>query len=68
MKKEEARQRVLTEWDRWPDRPGNPTGNDAMIFFGFLQRERPNLLMFRSAGDKWQTVHSWLLSGGRVSD
>ena len=38
-----------------------------MLFFRYLQSERSDLLDFKSRGvDKWQIVHGWLLSSGRV--
>lgn len=71
MRKEDARGLIISEWRRWkqanaPDK--HATGTDGFVFFGFLQREKPALLAFRSGGDKWQTVHGWLLRAGLVSD
>jgi hypothetical protein len=38
-----------------------------ILFFNYLQSERSELLDFKSRGaDKWQIVHGWLLSSGRV--
>jgi hypothetical protein len=52
------------EWDNWaalhPD--------DLMLFFTHSQEKKPELLKLRSTGDKWQTVHGWLLREGRVKD
>jgi len=39
-----------------------------MLFFSFLEKERPDLLNFESSGDKWQDVHAWLLRERRVKD
>jgi hypothetical protein len=69
MKKEDARLAVLREYDRWAK--ANP--NDAkklggFVFFGYLEKERPDLLDFRAVGSKWQTVHLWLRHGGRLKD
>jgi hypothetical protein len=71
MKKDDARRLIISEWHTWrqariPDREAN--GNDGLVFFGFLQHESPGLLGFRDSGDKWQTVHAWLLRAGLVSD
>ena len=70
MTKAEAEEAVISEWHRWiAENPVcNPTGRDALSFFAYLQRERPNLLNFRSPGDKWQVVHGWLLRRRLVSD
>jgi hypothetical protein len=38
------------------------------VFFGHLEKERPDLLDFRAAGSKWQIVHLWLRHGGRLKD
>jgi hypothetical protein len=38
-----------------------------MLFFSYLQSEHSDLLDFKSRGaDKWQIVHGWLKSSGRV--
>ncbi len=61
---------VMHEWENWaalhPDDLNSP--NAGMFFFTYLQEKRPALLNFRSSGDKWQTVHGWLLREGRVKD
>jgi len=66
-KNAEARRAIIQEFDLW--RTQNPQVTDGFLFFGYLRKERPQLLDF-SAGttDKWQTVHAWLLSAGRVSN
>jgi hypothetical protein len=38
------------------------------VFFGYLEKEKPDLLDFRAAGSKWQIVHLWLRHGGRLKD
>jgi hypothetical protein len=40
----------------------------GFVFFGYLQKERPDLLDFRAVGSKWQIVHGWLRDGGRLKD
>jgi hypothetical protein len=61
---------VIHEWDNWaalhPDDLNSPSA--GMFFFTHLQKEKPELLSFRSSGDKWQTVHGWLLREARVKD
>jgi hypothetical protein len=67
----DAKLAILTEWDRWiGTQPGltSPTGQDAFKFFLELQSSNSALLDFGSADDKWQIVHGWLLSAGRVTD
>ena len=63
MTQDEARRGILAEWPLWTaaTKTLNPSGIDALMFFSFLQKERSHLLMFKASGDKWQTVHSWLL-------
>jgi hypothetical protein len=73
MKQSELKSRLVAEWDRWlQTRPADakrPTARDTLKFFCELQDSRSPLLDFRSAGrDKWQLIHAWLLSEGRVSD
>jgi hypothetical protein len=68
----EERRRLIRAWDLWAaqnvpaDRKA--TGNDGFIFFQALERERSDLLEFKSKADKWQTVHGWLLRQRKVSD
>ena len=69
MKKEEARRKVLREYDRWAkDHPDNATKLGGFIFFGYLDKEKPDLLDFRAVGSKWQIVHGWRRHGGRLED
>jgi hypothetical protein len=68
-KKEDARLAVLREYDRWAkDHPKDATKMGGYVFFGYLEKERPDLLDFRPVGSKWQTVHGWLRDGGRLND
>ncbi|WP_375775978.1 hypothetical protein ACE103_29905 [Bradyrhizobium sp. ma5] len=67
----EAKIEILKEWDRWiGTQPGlaNPTGRDAFKFFLDLRSSNSALLDFGSVEDKWQVIHGWLLSAGRVTD
>ena len=72
MKRSEAKSLVMSEWRAWKrdDVPvdSRPSAKDAVVFFQFLQRERPDSLRFRYGGDRWQIVHSWLLRAREVSD
>jgi hypothetical protein len=65
-----ARLAIIQEWDAWAlKHPDNAKRLGGMIFFLYLQEERPDLLLdFRAAGDKWQTIHSWLLRARKVED
>ena len=64
---ERIRREVLAEWDRW--RPSHEkTMMGGMRFFTYLQKEKPELLDFSAPGDKWQTVHGWLLRAKLVKE
>ena len=78
LKKREAEQAILIEWDRWASERGPPTradlpapkratSADALIFYGHLQQERPDLLHFRALGDKWPHVHEFPSHAGVVN-
>jgi hypothetical protein len=72
MQESDAEAAVLLEWTDWapktlPNVP-RPTRLDAQMFFVHLQTEKPHLLSFDAAGDKWLVVHDWLLSRGFVAD
>jgi hypothetical protein len=64
-----ARAAVIREWDSWakshPD-DAKELSEAGMHFFTYLRKERPELLDFRYAGDKWRAIHAWLLREGRV--
>jgi hypothetical protein len=63
----DAKYAVIREWDTWSlEHPDEVKIMNGMMFFTYLQRERPDLLEFRDKGDKWQTVHGWLLRERRV--
>lgn len=59
--KDEAKSQVIQEWRAWSKQRGSFTSTDMFLFFGWVQQNKPHLLMFRSDGDKWQVVHGWLL-------
>ena len=68
-KQEDARLAVLREYDRWAkDHPHDAKKMGGFVFFGYLEKERPDLLDSRAAGSKWQVVHLWLRHGGRLKD
>jgi len=67
-KQEDARLAVLREYDKWAkDHPNDAKKIGGYVFFGYLEKERPDLLDFR-ATSKWQIVHLWLRHGGRLKD
>ena len=72
MLKAEAERRIVAEWSHWivenPSPRPTPTTWDAFGFYGYLMNDRPDLLRFRCAGDKWQVVKGWLLRRGLVTD
>ena len=68
MAKKEA---VIREWDVWAAKHPHEAATLAggMVFFTYLQKEHPDLLLdFKSSGDKWQAVHGWLLRERRVKE
>ena len=72
MKVADAERQVVAEWYRWSashlPKDRNPKGTDGLSFFAYLQTNCRDLLDFRCSGDKWQTVHGWLLLRRLVSD
>ena len=67
MKKDDAREGIVAEWDRWASRnPGDAKVMSSMLFFVYLQEERQTLLDFRSNNDKWQVVNGWLVRARRL--
>ena len=69
IRHEDAKRLIIQEWDIWASKQTDPFNlREGMIFFGYLQKEKPDLLNFRDPGDKWQTVHRWLLDAGRLKE
>jgi len=70
MKRPEAKRLILREWDDWAVKnvpPGQKAmGTDGLIFFGYLQSQRPHLLEFKSSSDRWPIVHGWLSREGKI--
>jgi hypothetical protein len=68
----EFKRNVIREWNNWAGKhvPADrkATGDDAMIFFQYLQHERSELLGFKAKGDRWQIIHGWLLRERKVTD
>ena len=71
IKQSEAKKKIYSKWKRWlRDHPGKtePDGNDAFLFYLELEGREDPALDFRCKGDKWQTVHAWLLNRRLVKD
>jgi hypothetical protein len=73
MRKDQWKSLLLLEWDRWleaqPVDSSEPTARDTLKFFCELQDKGSPLLDFRPGRrDKWQIIHAWLQSAGRVSE
>jgi hypothetical protein len=72
MKKDDACREIVEAWHRW--RAANLSAEkeadarDGLLFFSYLQSEKPYLLSFASRSDKWQVIHGWLLSNNLVVD
>jgi hypothetical protein len=64
-----AKQAIIEEWDAWSkEHPADTTVMGGMLFFTHLQEKRGDLLEITTAGDKWQTIHAWLLDERKVKD
>jgi hypothetical protein len=64
----EAERAIVREWDNWSEEMADRFGPSAdMIFFYYLQRDRPDLLDFGYSGDKWRAVRTMLLSADRIT-
>jgi hypothetical protein len=73
MRQKEAKTLIIAEWDRWLKTQSigraGLSGRDTLKFFFALQDMQSPLLNFPSRGrDKWQIIHTWLLSKEPVSD
>lgn len=61
MKQSDAELAILKEWlnlsqeDKFDQHCG-------FMFYGWLQKNRPELLSFRVSGDKYQKINGWVLT------
>lgn len=49
---------IRTRWDEPEDKFGLHFG---LFLFGWLEKNRPDLLKFRYSGDKYQKINSWVM-------
>jgi hypothetical protein len=64
---ESERRGLLREYDSWATKNPDLAKGDPIEFFSYLRSERPDLLDFNSLGvEKWQLIHGWLKSYGRI--
>ncbi len=70
MNQDNAEIQILSEWVDWRVenlvRDEQASGIDGVVFYDFLQKEKPHLLDFGRKGDKWQIIHAWLVREGAV--
>jgi hypothetical protein len=64
IKVREAKLEVQHAWKKWNGKKNSVMS--MMIFFTWLQRFRPYFLTFRTTGDPWQHIHSWLIEYERT--
>ena len=63
MLQKEAKALILKEWEK---QPFNKRSDDDMFFFFCkIQSTKPSLVIFKTKGDPWQTVHCWLIEAER---
>ena len=56
-----VKDRIIVEFRNWAKTNVATTRADRLVFFNYLQREKPDPLTFRWRGlDKWQQVNAWL--------
>ena len=59
MKKEEAKVGVLNCWRQWSDEQKKGAAA-PLLFYNWLEENRPDLLSFRESDDKYQIVAGWI--------
>jgi hypothetical protein len=62
---------IIDAWDKWVKGkiPKGEKGTDmqGLEFHAYLSREKPLLLEFKYAGNRWQQVKVWLREAERIS-
>jgi hypothetical protein len=61
---DECRAGILGEWQKQKPARRRSTDAERQMFVVWLQKNRPELLDFRSR-DKWQIVYGWLIDDER---
>lgn len=71
MTQDQAKPAVLRLFREWVDDNCKTIpyadAEGGFIFYSWLRKEHPEVLAFRARGDKWQTVHGWLLNARLVT-
>ncbi|WP_291585772.1 hypothetical protein [Comamonas sp. UBA7528] len=61
MTQAEAKKQIVELWKTWlQDNSSGKLSQDMLTFYANLKKQCPELLSFRAAGDKWQTVKMWI--------
>jgi hypothetical protein len=61
MEQEEAKQAVLSKYDKWAKKhPNEARMMGGFLFYRYLQTDKSDLLDFRAADNKWPIVHGWI--------
>ena len=62
MTKDESKDRILNEWERWKNDPNRATYQEMQDFYLWLEDNRKELLQWRirPGMDRWQDVQGWL--------
>ena len=69
MLQHEAKDKLMKEFDEWEqknDIGGKSTEREALQFYAYIELDKPHLLNFQCAGDKWQKLKSWLYDSSRI--
>ena len=71
MRQDKARSQILGLFREWTRLNGHHTPyskvDGGLVFFGWLESNRPDVLDFASQSEKWQVVHSWLRTARLVT-
>ncbi|WP_404299819.1 hypothetical protein [Alicycliphilus denitrificans] len=61
MTKDDAKAQIIRLWVDWlAARERTTLSQDMQVFYSHLRSRQPHTLSFRAAGDKWQTVKTWI--------
>ena len=65
--KRQVKARIIAEWHSWAEGKGRLASQEAVQFFEYLQREKPELLSLLASGRKWRVVHRYLSTSRLLS-
>lgn len=60
MKKDDAQNEIFRIWLNWNEPQDKYQTHFGLLFYNWLQKNKPHLMSFRCTGDKYQVINTWV--------